>query len=163
VRRAEELVGKLADLGADPHAMLGADALLDAAAPVFRALGWTAAFIEVLAEGSVTRRFVAPGDDPLTDYLRTLVGRGLPPGRTPIVAEVVRTGGPVFLPNVPTLLEGPAKLAVPLGESMARARLTRSAFCPVVRDGRVTHLLAVGGKDMTERDLVALRLFTAQI
>jgi two-component system sensor histidine kinase HydH len=33
----------------------------------------------------------------------------------------------------------------------------------VLRDGRVTHLLAVGGKDITEGDMVALRLFAAQI
>lgn len=43
--RGEELANRLAQL---PTGMDGADTLLDAADPVFRALGWTAAFLEIL-------------------------------------------------------------------------------------------------------------------
>ncbi len=163
VQRAEELLGKLADLGRDPRAMLGADALLDAAEPIFLALEWTGALTEILDDGSITRRVIAPVNHPVGDYARTLLDRKTPFDKTPILAEVVRTAEAVFLPNVPTLLSGPPRTAVPLGESMTRARLTRSAWCPVVRDGRVTHLFAVAGRDLTEHDMVALRMFAAQI
>lgn len=163
LQRAEELIGKLADLGRDPQAMLGADALLTAAEPIFLALDWTGAFTEIAPQGSITRRVFAPPGHPVGDYGKTLIDRLLPLDQTPILAEVVLRREAVFLPNVPTLLAGPPRAAVPLGESMTQARLTRSAWCPVVRDGRVTHLLAVAGKDLTERDMVALRLFAAQI
>jgi PAS domain S-box-containing protein len=125
--RAEELVGKLADVGANPQAMLGSDAMLDAAEPIFRVLGWTAAFAEVVEGGSITRRVLSPEGHPVGAYARTLVGHVVPFDSTPILAEVVRTRRAVFLPNVPTLLEGAPKAAVPLGESMTRAQLTRSA------------------------------------
>lgn len=161
--RAEGLMGKLAELGSDPRAMLGADTLLDAAEPVFAALGWTGAFTEVLDLGSITRRILSPPGHPVGEYGRSLLGRVTPFDRTPILAEVVRTRTAVFLPNVPTLLPGVPSRAVPLGDSMARAQLTRSAWCPIVRDGRVTHLLSVTGRELSEHDMVSLRLFAAQI
>lgn len=163
VTRAERLMGTLAELSSEIVA-LDADALLDASEPVFVELGWRGALTEVFEGGSITRRVLAaPPGDPLGDYVRTIVGRKMPLERTPIVAEVMRTGRAIFLDNVPAFLSGPASSAVELSESMSRARLTRSAWCPVRVGGRTTHVLALSGKDLTEHDFVAIQLFAAQI
>lgn len=163
VTRAEELMGRLSRLSAHGAALPSADALLDAATPVFLALGWTVAFTELVADGSITRRIVAPPGDPVGAYGRTLVDVVTPLDRTPILAEIVRTGRPVFLDNLPTLVPGPAQRATALGDSMARAHVIRSAWAPIVSDGKATHTLAVTGRDLTEHDFVAVQLFAAQI
>jgi len=162
-RRAEVLVGQLAEVGAGPECMVGAEAMLDAAAPIFTELGWTVAFTDVVEGGSITRKILAPEGDPIGAYGRTLIDKVTPFAQTPVLTEIARVGRAVFLPNLPSLQERPVSLATALSESMTRARLTRSAWCPVVRDGRVTHVLAVAGKDVSERDVVALSLFAARI
>jgi PAS domain S-box-containing protein len=164
IARAEALMGRLAELSARQGAMLDADALLDASEPVFAALGWRGGFTEMLEDGSITRRALgaAPGD-PVGDYARSLVGRWVPLDRTPILAEIKRTDRALFLDNVPGLLPGAPRAAVALSESMERARLTRSAWCPVRVGGRTTHLLSITGKDLTEHDFVAIQLFAGQI
>lgn len=164
VTRAEHLMGTLAQLSASGTAMLDANALLDASESLFEALGWKVAFTEITEGGSVTvRMLAAPPGDPVGDYARSIIGVRMPFEKTPVLAEVVRTGRPIFLDNLPTLGEGPERNATALGASMARARLIRSAWCPVLTNGRITHLLAVTGRDLTEHDFVAIQLFAAQV
>lgn len=162
--RAHELMGKLAELFARGSAMLEADALLDASETIFEALGWKAGFTEIVDGGSITRRIMAaPPGDPVGDYVRSIAGVKMPFERTPVVAEVVRTGRPLFLDNIPTLMPGATRNATLLGESMARAHTIRSAWCPISIDGRLTHVLSVTGRDLTEHDFVAVQLFAAQM
>ena len=158
--RAEDLVGRLAQL---PSGMEGANALLDASEPVFVALGWVLAFTEILDGGSRTLRVLAPEGDPVGEYGRSLVGRVMPLAATPVLAEVVRTGTPLFLDNLPTTQRGSVRGAVALSDSMDRARVARSAWCPIHADGRVTHLLSATGADITEHDFVAIQVFSSQL
>jgi len=162
-QRAEELMGRLAQLFARGGAMFDAGALLDSSEPIFEALGWRVAYTEVVEGGSITRRVVAPPGDPVGDYGRSIVDLLLPFDRTPMVAEVVRTGRPMFLDNVPTSLSGPPRNATELGASMSDAHVIRSAWVPVVCNGRLTHLLAVTGRNLTEHDFAAIQLFAAQL
>jgi len=161
--RAEALMGRLAQLFARGSAMLDANALLDSSEPIFEALGWRVAYTEVVDGGSITRRMVASPGDPVGDYGRSLVGLLLPFERTPMVAEIVRTGRPMFLDNVPTSLSGAPRAATELGASMSDAQLIRSAWSPIVCNGRLTHTLAVTGRNLTEHDFVAIQLFAAQL
>jgi len=163
VTRAEALMGTLAQTFARGSALLDADALLDATEPIFVALGWIVAFTEIVQGGSITRRVMALAGDPVGDYGRSLVGSVMPLEKTPIVAAIVESGRPIFLDNVPTLLTGSVRGATALGASMERAHIMRSAWCPVLTNGRLTHLLAVTGRDLTEHDFVAVQLFAAQI
>jgi len=163
VTRAEEIMGRLAHLATSGSALPGAEALLDAAAPVFEALGWIVAFTEIVPSGSITHRVMAPPGDPVGDYGRSIVGVLMPFDKTPVLAEVVKGNRSIFLDNLPTLQHGPEQRAVALGDSMARAHVIRSAWSPVISDGKLTHVLAVTGRDLTEHDFVAVQLFAAQI
>lgn len=163
VTRAERLMGNLALLSSEPPLLEGPDALLDASAPVFDALGWTVAFTELTEGASTTLRVLSPPGNAVGAYGRTLVGTELPLERTPILAEVVRTGDPIFLDNVPLLLEGPTAGAKELSRSMLEARIARSAWCPIRSGDRISHVLAVTGKDLTDHDFVAVQLFAAQL
>lgn len=163
VTRAEGLMGTLAQTFARGTALLDAAELLDATESTFLALGWIVAFTELVPGGSITTRVMSAEGDPVGDYGRSLIGVTMPYAKTPILAEVVRTGRPVFLDNLPTLLSGAARSATALGASMERAQIIRSAWCPVLTNGRLTHLLAVTGRDLTEHDFVAVQLFAAQI
>ncbi len=164
IDRAEALMGQLAELSSQQGLLLDEDSLLDASEPIFRALGWRGAFTELFEDGSITRRSVAaPPDDPVGDYAQSLVGKRIPLERTPILAEVQRTGRAVFLDNVPGVLKGERRGAIALSESMERARVARSVWCPVRVGGRITHLFTLTGKDVTEHDFVAIQLFAAQI
>ncbi len=161
--RAESLIARLSRLPVG-GAMLDGETLLAEADPFFVELGWTVAFCEVFPDGSsVVRRVLGPRGDPLADYGRTLLDRKLSPEKAPVVAEVVRTGGPIFLPDLPVHEDGPVSQAQALTASMIRARLTRSAWCPVFTDSKLTHVLAVAGKDVTENDFVALQFFASQL
>lgn len=161
--RAERLMGSLAALSSEPSLLGGPDALLDASAPVFEALGWTVAFTEITEGGSVTLRVASPPGSPVGEYGRSIVGVELPRERTPVLAEVLRRDGPIFLDNVPLLLQGPAASATALSRSMLEERVARSAWCPIRHGGRISHLLAVTGKDLTEHDFAAVQLFAAQL
>ncbi|MBX3205689.1 MAG: hypothetical protein KF764_11520 [Labilithrix sp.] len=163
VTRAEGLMGTLAQTFARGTALLDAEELLAATEATFLALGWIVAYTELVPGGSITRRVMSAADDPVGDYGRSIIGLNMPYAKTPILAEVVRTGRPVFLDNLPTLLTGAARAATALGASMERAQIIRSAWCPVLTNGRLTHLLAVTGRDLTEHDFVAVQLFAAQI
>ncbi len=158
--RAEALMGRLAHL---PSTLDGADALLDASEPVFRALGWTVAFTDIVPDGSITRRILARAGDPVGDYGRSLLNRLLPRSATPVLVEVLRTGQALFLDNLPQVQQGEVSRAVALGESMARSRVARSAWCPIRVGAEVTQVLAVTGHDLTEHDFVAVQLFAAQV
>lgn len=158
--RAEALMGRLAHL---PSTLDGADALLDASEPVFRALGWTVAFSEIVPDGSIVRRVMARPGDSVGDYGRSLLDRVLPRSATPVLSEVLRTGQAIFLDNLPQVQPGEVSRAVALGESMARARVVRSAWCPIRANTDVSHVLAVTGHDLTEHDFVAVQLFAAQV
>lgn len=159
--RAESLMGKLALLSSDSPLLDGPDALLDASEPVFLAFGWTAAFTEVVGEHSIVRRVLSPEGNPVGAYARGLLGQRLPFERTALVAEVVRTRRAHYYDNIPGLLD--EGRAAQLTDSMLKARVARSAWCPVLRDDVVTHVLAVTGPDLTEHDFVALRLFAAEL
>jgi signal transduction histidine kinase len=159
VTRAEALMGQLARL---PIGLDGADAFLNASESVFAALGWTIAFVEIVEGGSITHRMIAAPGDPVGEYGRSLLGRLIPRSDTPVLAQVVATGEPLFLDNLPTTAHGLARQAVALSESMTRARVVRSAWCPI-GGTRVTHLLAVTGRDLTEHDFVVIQLFAAQV
>jgi signal transduction histidine kinase len=158
--RAENLMARLAQL---PTSLDGADALFDLAEPVFRALGWTAGFTEIVRGGSITRRVLSAPNDPVGAYGRTIIGRFMSFNETPVLAEVVRTGDPIFLDNLPQAQEGPVNRAVALTESMTAARVIRSAWCPIRSTNAITHHLAVTGPDITEHDFVAIQLFAAQV
>ncbi len=163
IERAEGLMARFADLSAGAP-MASADAVLDRCEPLFAALGWRAAFTEVVEGGSVTRRMLAaPEGDPVGEYGRSLVDRFLPLEETPVLAEVVRTRQGIFLSNVPEVLGTPVKDAVRVSRSLTEARLIRSAWVPIKTAGRVTHHLAVTGRDLTEHDFVAVQLIAAQI
>lgn len=163
VRRAEALMGQLASLSSVIDSTAGVDALLDACAPALLELGWTAAYSEVHDRTVRVLRIVSPPDHALGEYGRSLVGHELPLESTPIVAECVSQRRPIFLDNIPTFLGGPASRAVAFDQSMRRARITRSVWCPIWRGDRITHVFAVGGADITEHDFVALQLFAAQL
>lgn len=164
VTRAEHLMGRLAEIFTRGGALLGTDHLFDETTPVFLALKWVVAFTEVFeGKRSITRRVIAAPGDPVGEYGKTIIGVELPFSKTPVLAEVVRTGQPAFLDNLPTLQRGPERAAVALGESMERAQVIRSAWCPIITNGKLTHLLAVTGRDLTEHDFVAVQLFAAQI
>ncbi len=158
--RAESLMARLAYL---PSGMDGAGALLDASEAVFAKLGWRVAFIEIVPGGSVTRRMIAPIGDPVGDYGRSLAGRVIPLEQTAIVAEVLRTGDPIFLDNLPSTWPGAVGLATALSESMQRARSAPSAWCPIRVEGKISYVLAVTGADITAHDFVAIQLFSAQL
>jgi signal transduction histidine kinase len=158
--RAEDLVARLAQL---PSGMDGADAQLDASEPVFRTLGWVVAFTEIIDEKSRTLRVIAKEGDPVGDYGRSLVGKVIPFSGTPVLAEVVRTGAPLFLDNLPTTQKGSVRRAVALSDSMDRAGVARSAWCPIHAHGKVTHVLSATGADITEHDFVAIQVFASQL
>ena len=158
--RAENLVARLAQL---PSGMDGADALLDAGEPVFRALGWVVAFTEIVDGSSRTLRIIAKQGDPVGDYGRSIVGKVIPFAGTPVLAEVVRTGAAMFLDNLPTTQKGSIRGAVALSDSMDRAGVARSAWCPIHAQGKVTHLLSATGADITEHDFVAIQVFSSQL
>ena len=158
VKRAERLMGNLALLSSERPLLEGPQALLDASAPIFDALGWTVAFTEITPGGSTTLRVLSPEHSPVGKYGRSIVDIELPLERTPLVAEVLRRGEPMFLDNA--LLTDEAR---ELSARMSEAHLARNAWCPV-RDGeRISHVLGVTGKDLTEHDFVAVQLFAAQL
>lgn len=164
VTRAERLMGRLAEIFTRGGALLGTDHLFDETTPVFLALKWVVAFTEIFeAKKSITRRVIAAPGDPVGEYGRSIIGVELPFAKTPVLAEVVRTGRPAFLDNLPTLQRGPERDAIALGASMERAQVIRSAWCPIITNGKLSHLLAVTGRDLTDHDFVAVQLFAAQI
>jgi signal transduction histidine kinase len=158
--RAEALMSKLAHL---PTGLDGAEDLLAASEPIFLELRWIVAFTEIVDGGSVTLRVIAAPGDPVGDYGRTLVGRTAPLAETPIVEELLRTQQALYLDNLPTMQKGPVGRAVALSDSMDRARVARSAWCPILVAGRVKYVLAVTGADITEHDFVAIQLFSASL
>jgi signal transduction histidine kinase len=161
--RAETLMGDLARLSSDDRLLDGPEALLESSALVFDALRWTVAFSEVRRETSTVLRVISPQGDPVGEYGRTLVGRRLNLSETPVLARVVESRSALFLDNVPALLSGEERRAAALSESMSRAKVARSAWCPVFDGSRVSHVLSVTGRDLTEHDLVAIKLFAAQL
>lgn len=163
--RAEALMSRLASLSLAGQGLQGANAVLDAADPVFLELGWRGAFTRIVPEGSVTLRTVAcPSGDPVGEYAQTLVNRFVPRSATPVLEQVMQEGRAIFLDNVPGFLSGPVSAAQQLSKSLTEGRVYRSAWCPV-RDGQgeITHLLAMAGRGMTERDFLALQLFASQL
>jgi signal transduction histidine kinase len=163
--RSEALMSRLASLSRGGQGLLGANAVLDAAEPVFLELGWRGAFTRIVPNGSVTLRSVAcPPGDPVGEYAKTLVDRLVPRAMTPVLEQVVREDRAIFLDNVPGFLAGPVSSAQKLSQSLTESRVYRSAWCPV-RDpsGAITHLLAMAGRGMSERDFLALQLFAAQL
>lgn len=161
VKRAEGLMGKLALLSSDTPLLDGPDALLDASEPVFLELGWALGFTEIFRGYVVTTRAIGPKGSAIGEYARSLLGRKMTLEEVPLVAEVVRTGREMFLENVPAVLA--RGRAAALSDSMLKSRVARSAWCPILRDGAVTHVLSVTGPDLTEHDFVALRLFAAEL
>ncbi|MEW6432924.1 MAG: ATP-binding protein [Myxococcota bacterium] len=163
--RAEALMSRLATLSRGGQGLSGADALLDAAAPVFLELGWRGAFTRIERDGSFVLRSVAcPPGDPIGAYVETLVGKLLPRDRTPVLHQVVTEQRAIFLDNIPAFMAGPPQQAKQLSESLVRSHAYRSAWLPVREPGgAITHLLSMAGRDMSERDFVALQLFAAQL
>jgi signal transduction histidine kinase len=155
VTRAEALMSQLARL---PIGLDGAHAFLDASESIFEALGWTIAFVEIVDDGSITQRMITRPGDPVGDYGRTLLGRFIPRTDTPVLAQVIATGEALFLDNLPTTAHGLARQAVALSESMTRARVVRSAWCPI-GGACVTHVLAQVGAALR---LEALRVEMVQ-
>lgn len=163
--RAEALMSRLATLSRTGRGLQGANTVLDAAEPVFLELGWRGAFTRIVPGGSVTLRAVAcPPGDPVGEYAQTLVNRFVPRSATPVLEEVMRAGHGLFLDNVPGFLAGPVSAAQKLSQSLTQGRVYRSAWCPVLDgQGEITHLLAMAGRGMTERDFLALQLFATQL
>ena len=158
--RAEDLIGRLAQL---PTGLDGEGALFDASAPVFHAFDWALAYCEMTDQGSIVRRVVAAPGNAVGDYGRSLLGRTMPLAATPVLAEVLRREEAIFLDNLPSTQAGPVAGAVALSDSMERARIVRSAWCPIRSGEKISHVLVVMGRDMTEHDFVAIQLFAAQV
>jgi len=161
--RAEELMERLAHVATNAPPQIDALGLLDATEAIFLELGWGVAFTEVAEGTSITRRVIAAEGDPVGVYGRSLIGREIPFSDTPILAQVARTGEPVFLTNLPAWESQPLSNARALSSSMKAARVARSVWCPIVDGGRLRYLLAVVGRDLTEHDSIALQLFAAQL
>ena len=161
-RRAENLMSRLANLTARASAIMGRDDLLQASEHIFIALGWTVALIKVRGERAVVERLIA-GTSPIGDYARELLGREVPLSRFPIVAQVARSGEPLFLDDVPGELSGPASRASALSERMADARVARSAWAPIWNGNKVDQVLSVAGAGLTQHDFNAIQLFAAQL
>ncbi len=163
--RAEAVMSRLATLSRSGKGILGADAVLDAAEPVFIELGWRGAFTRMVPDGSVTLRSVAcPPGDPVGEYAQTLVNRFIPRTATPVLQQLMGGGKAIFLDNVPGFLSGPVSAAQMLSQSLPESRVYRSAWCPVLdARGEITHVLSMAGRGMTERDFLALQLFAAQL
>lgn len=163
LRRAQELMAMLGQLFARGSALPDADALLDKAEPFFEALGWRAEFAEVIGtSASITRRVIAPKSDAIGEHGRQVIGVQIPLEMTPNLADVVKTGRPLFLDNLPApeaerSIEGPAL------RERVEGRVIGSAWCPVVTDRKLTHVLAITGRDLTEHDFVAVQLFAGQL
>lgn len=162
-KAAEVLMARLADLSARVGGMVEIGELISASGPIFEALGWVAALTEVSGQVAAVRQVVGSGPDPVFDYACRLLGVEAPLERYPIVTEVVRTGRPLFLDDLPTAVGGAVGAAVALSESMTRARLRRSVWVPIRAEEGITHVLSVSGPCLTEPDFVALQLFGAQL
>ncbi|MBL8605671.1 MAG: PAS domain S-box protein, partial [Myxococcales bacterium] len=161
--RAEGLMERLARATTEAPPNGDAIAILSACEPIFLELGWGVAFTDVLERTSITRKVIAAPGDPVGAYGRTLLGREVPFSETPILARVAETGRPVYMPNLPTWEHQPLSDAHALSLSMRKARVGRSVWCPIVEGGRVTQLLVVVARDLTEHDSIALQLFAAQL
>ncbi len=164
-RAAEELMSQLGNLSVDAGAILDLEGLLDASSPIFAALGWVVALIEVRGEvARLTRRAGVLSDNPVAEYTRALLGLDRPLADYPVVAAVVKRGQPLFLDDLPTLQAGPVASAVVLSERMRQSRgLTRSAWLPVPDALGEVMVLAVAGSRLTHYDFVATQLFAAQL
>lgn len=161
--RAEGLMERLARATTEAPPNGDALALLAACEPIFLELGWGVAFTDVLERTSITRKVIAAPDDPVGEYGRSLLGREVPFSETPILARVAETGRPVYMPNLPTWEHQPLSDAHALSRSMRQARVGWSVWCPIVEGGRVTQLLVVVARDLTEHDSIALQLFAGQL
>jgi len=162
--RAEELMGRIARLSGQGAPPMDVNALLEASEPLFAALGWGAALIEIVPGACIPRKtLAAPPGDPIGDFVRALHDQAMPLDRAPIVDRVLKSGRGIFLDNVPSHSPGVDGATTELGRAMERARVMRSAWCPVVSDGKITHVFAVTGRDLTEHDFVAIQLFSAQV
>ena len=78
------------------------------------------------------------------------------------IARSSRTRGSITTPSSALVTPG-APAATALSESMNRARVAPSAWCPIRVSGDVTHCLAVTGADITTHDFVAIQLFAARV
>jgi signal transduction histidine kinase len=161
--RAEALLERLTRLATSDAAVADAEALLESSAEVFHELGWTLAFTEVQDGASVTRKVISAPNDPVGQYAKSILDVRLPFSATPILAEVVVTGRPIYLDQVPAHVSGPVGEASHLSEAMMRARVTRSGWFPVFSSHRISHLVAVAGRDLSEHDFIALQIFAQQI
>lgn len=164
-RRGERLVASLAAVCGRVPPTHGPGALLEACAEIFTELAWTLAYsaIDVDGESIIPLQVLGATADPIAEYGRSLIGTRVDFAQSPIAAEVVRTGRPIFLENLPTLSQGCAREATTLDAAMRTARVRRSAWIPIFREAAPTHVLAVAGPDVTEHDFVALQLFGAQL
>lgn len=160
--RADDLMGSLAQTFARASAF-DADAMLDAAEPIFLALGWRVGLSEILPDGSTVRRIIAKPGDPVGDYGRSLVGTHMPFSESPILAGVVKARRALFLDHFPTLEDQKTRIAKALSASMERSQVIRSAWCPIFTNGCLSHLLVVTGRDLTEHDFVPVQLLASQI
>lgn len=162
--RGERLIGRLAEISARVGTSGSDEDLLDACGPIFRELGWIVAYSAVRGEETTVLRVLGPQEDPLVAYGRSILGKALGPAEAPIAAEIIRSRRGLFLDNLPSLSpEEDRKDARELDRHMREARVRRSAWCPVFRGDDLTHLLSVGGEDLTAHDFVALQLFAAQL
>jgi signal transduction histidine kinase len=162
--RGEALMARLALLSAESTALLDGDALLDAGAAVFEALGWALAQIELRGDRARVRRVLAGKlEAPIIEYTRKLLGVEVDFARFPIIGQVAKTGRALFLDNIPSTLNGPVKEAAYFSESMTRSRMTRSVWAPVWVDDKPGQVLVVVGQSLTEHDFVAIQLFAAQL
>lgn len=160
--RGEGLIARLADLAGrfDDDA----DALLRAAEPHLVALGWTLAYSVVEGAHVVPTHVLGSPDDPVAQYGRAILGQRLDRAASPIASEVVATGQALFLDNLPSTRPASAlRMAEALDERMRRAKVRRSVWCPIWREGAVVAVLAVAGSDLTDHDFVAIQLLAAQL
>ncbi|MBK7395737.1 MAG: PAS domain-containing sensor histidine kinase [Myxococcales bacterium] len=159
--RGEGLISRLADLAGRFDDDV--EALLRAAEPHFVELGWTLAYSVVEGAHVIPTHVLGSADDPVAQYGRAILGQRLDRAASPIASEVVATGQALFLDNLPSTRTAPLRLAEALDEHMREAKVRRSVWCPIWREGAVVAVLAMAGSDLTDHDFVAIQLLAAQL
>lgn len=147
--RAERLVEELSSLAdADP------ECLLAAAEQVFEALRWHGALWERTPGGARLSRILAPSAPSARGAAAHRVGVVVPRDRLPVFARVIATGKSAIVEEGGHL---------PLDRGPSEPGRTRAVWAPVRRGHRVTHVLAVSGTSVGERDEVAIQLLADRI
>ncbi|MEM1413891.1 MAG: PAS domain-containing sensor histidine kinase [Myxococcota bacterium] len=157
-------------------ALVSLDALITESRPVFMALGWSVTVFEVLPTGDACRVRAnvmvqgGPAEDPEGPFAHVLSGATLPLEQMSGVAAVVRSGAPVWLHDIPSMVRretlaetGEVDLAERREQALTQTDVLRGVCVPVWVDDVVTHVLSVVGPSVVALDLPAIELLATMI